>query len=197
MRRLSKDLGKQTLSRREIDSKSRISSGLLIKRFGSLRKAHQHAGLIPARFMKATDSELYELLYELWVLTLEQHGRSPYKKDLKTFGIPISSDTFVRRFGSWNKALSAAASFGTQESLLSQSAIEPLLERTTERKSLSVRKRFFVFKRDSYTCRICKRSGLRLEVDHIIPVEQDGSDALDNLQTLCWDCNRGKRNSLQ
>lgn len=38
--------------------------------------------------------------------------------------------------------------------------------------------------------------GVKLEVDHIIPVAEDGGDALDNLQTLCFDCNRGKRDSI-
>jgi 5-methylcytosine-specific restriction endonuclease McrA len=41
------------------------------------------------------------------------------------------------------------------------------------------------------------RSAIELEVDHKVPVAQGGSDALDNLQTLCVDCNRGKRNSSE
>ena len=32
-----------------------------------------------------------------------------------------------------------------------------------------------------------------LEVDHIIPKNQDGSDAITNLQALCIRCNAGKR----
>ncbi|MBI4006518.1 MAG: HNH endonuclease [Gammaproteobacteria bacterium] len=38
--------------------------------------------------------------------------------------------------------------------------------------------------------------GVKLEVDHIISVAEGGSDALNNLQTLCFECNRGKRNSI-
>ena len=65
------------------------------------------------------------------------------------------------------------------------------------RKTLSVKKRFSVFKRDRYRCCICRISGIELEVDHKVPVAQGGSNALDNLQTLCFDCNRGKRHTSQ
>ncbi|MDE2462042.1 MAG: HNH endonuclease [Gammaproteobacteria bacterium] len=64
---------------------------------------------------------------------------------------------------------------------------------------MSLTRRFFVMKRDSFTCRKCGAHGygVRLEVDHIVPVAKGGSNALDNLQTLCFDCNRGKRDHLE
>lgn len=51
--------------------------------------------------------------------------------------------------------------------------------------------------RDSYTCRLCGASvaqepHLLLEVDHIVPVSKGGLTTEDNLQTLCWRCNRSK-----
>ncbi len=33
-----------------------------------------------------------------------------------------------------------------------------------------------------------------LQVDHVIPVDQGGTDELDNLAALCQPCNRGKSN---
>ena len=35
---------------------------------------------------------------------------------------------------------------------------------------------------------------LLLEVDHIVPVSKGGKTEADNLQTLCWRCNRSKSN---
>ena len=54
--------------------------------------------------------------------------------------------------------------------------------------------RFDVFKRDSFTCRYCGRTSpdVVLELDHIVPVCEGGSDDPINLATSCWDCNRGK-----
>ena len=54
-----------------------------------------------------------------------------------------------------------------------------------------------ILERDNYTCRQCGISTyaephLLLEVDHIIPVSKGGMTTEDNLQALCWRCNRTK-----
>ena len=66
-----------------------------------------------------------------------------------------------------------------------------------KRKAISKSIRHEVFKRDNYRCVECNASkddGIVLHLDHIIPVAQGGSDELDNLQTLCQDCNLAKSN---
>lgn len=55
--------------------------------------------------------------------------------------------------------------------------------------------------RDGYACRYCAVSvaaepHLLLEVDHIMPVSKGGLSTYDNLQTLCWRCNRSKSNKV-
>jgi len=69
----------------------------------------------------------------------------------------------------------------------------------TKRKGIPPKMKLKVFKRDNYTCRFCGKSPatypeLVLEVDHIKPVSEGGSNEIDNLQTLCIMCNRGKGN---
>lgn len=62
-------------------------------------------------------------------------------------------------------------------------------------RNVSLSTRFDVIKRDGYKCVVCGRSsndGITLEIDHIVPVSKGGIDAEWNLQTLCFDCNRGK-----
>ena len=51
-----------------------------------------------------------------------------------------------------------------------------------------------VLARDGYRCKMCGRTKdeVPLEVDHIIAVSDGGTDELNNLATLCRDCNRGK-----
>lgn len=55
--------------------------------------------------------------------------------------------------------------------------------------------------RDNYTCQCCGLStkqepNLLLEIDHIIPVSKGGITSEENLQTLCWRCNRAKSNKI-
>lgn len=59
---------------------------------------------------------------------------------------------------------------------------------------LSKRTRFEVFKRDKFTCAYCGRRPpeVMLEVDHVHPKCDGGSDEMDNLVTSCEACNRGK-----
>lgn len=57
--------------------------------------------------------------------------------------------------------------------------------------------RFNVLERDEGLCRACGRGpadGVKLHVDHITPFSLGGLSTLDNLQTLCADCNLGKGN---
>ena len=46
---------------------------------------------------------------------------------------------------------------------------------------------------------LCGASGKtsKLEIDHKVPVASGGTDAMDNLRTLCFDCNRGKSDSVE
>jgi len=52
-----------------------------------------------------------------------------------------------------------------------------------------------VLQRDNYRCVLCGKSasdGVLLEVDHIKEYEDGGQTTLENGQTLCPDCNKGK-----
>ncbi|MBO7560701.1 HNH endonuclease [Candidatus Saccharibacteria bacterium] len=56
--------------------------------------------------------------------------------------------------------------------------------------------------RDRYTCKKCgasvfKEPNLLLEIDHIVPLARGGKTTEDNLQTLCWRCNRKKGSKIE
>jgi hypothetical protein len=63
-----------------------------------------------------------------------------------------------------------------------------------ERKALSKKIRFEVFKRDAFTCQYCGRKApdVLLVIDHIEPVAKGGKNNILNLVTSCRDCNAGK-----
>jgi len=61
--------------------------------------------------------------------------------------------------------------------------------------------RFRVFLRDRFRCVVCGGSpathvNIELHADHILAVANGGRTVLENLQTLCQDCNLGKGRTL-
>lgn len=101
----------------------------------------------------------------------------------RTFTVPMTEETIIELI----KAL---------EGKLSINAF------TKEQRALMTSKlREYIKSRDNYTCRICGNSvlaepNLLLEIDHIVPVSKGGCTVEDNLQTLCWKCNRAKSNKI-
>lgn len=63
-----------------------------------------------------------------------------------------------------------------------------------QRKKISAKLRFSIFKRDLFRCQYCGRTppDTVLEVDHFHPVSAGGDNSDENLITSCFDCNRGK-----
>jgi hypothetical protein len=67
-----------------------------------------------------------------------------------------------------------------------------------DRKSISKKTRFEVFKRDSFSCQYCGKAApeVILRLDHIHPVSKGGEDDVMNLITACFECNAGKSDRL-
>lgn len=56
-----------------------------------------------------------------------------------------------------------------------------------------------IFKRDAFKCVVCGRNandGIKLHVDHKIPYSLGGLTELNNLRTLCNECNISKSNKF-
>ena len=80
---------------------------------------------------------------------------------------------------------------------------------TAKRRYITPKLKAYILERDNYTCQICGVSKgfldslfphlgdyLLLEIDHIVPVANGGmGNDENNLQTLCWRCNRKKGSS--
>jgi hypothetical protein len=64
-----------------------------------------------------------------------------------------------------------------------------------ERIKLTAGLRWIILRRDGFKCTVCGKGsedGVKLEVDHIVPIEKWGKTEESNLRALCKDCNRGK-----
>ena len=156
--------------------------------------------------LKYSDEELFEEMERLWV----QLGHQPSVSDAKIYnGARISGTTFQNRFGSWRKALEAFVEYinadRTEEDSFTQYQTVLQGEIQQEQKGIhhrtkrevNLRMRFKVMARDNFKCCICGRSpsstpGLVLHIDHIKPWSKGGETVMENLQTLCQDCNLGK-----
>lgn len=66
---------------------------------------------------------------------------------------------------------------------------------TEQRRLMSDSLRYDVLRRDNFRCQLCGSSakdGVKLHVDHILPVSKGGKTEMSNLRTLCERCNLGK-----
>ena len=165
------------------------------KRFGSWNKALRIIGIEGGRERKYTHEELIENLENIW----KEIKFPPGKRQLAKYGKKISEQPYNRIWGSVKSACEQIALFHdgkiTKEQLLLKSNIK------NERKTIPLNVRWAVLKRDNYTCMKCGRSPgkdktTELEIDHIIPVAKNGANDVGNLQTLCRECNQGKKDRI-
>ena len=101
----------------------------------------------------------------------------------RSFTVPMTEETIVELINVLQSKLTASAFVKEQRNLMTKKLRE------------------FIKNRDNFTCCSCKNSvekesNLLLEIDHIIPVSKGGFTQEDNLQTLCWKCNRAKSDKI-
>lgn len=101
----------------------------------------------------------------------------------RSFTIPMEEETIVELIKVLENKLTATAFAKEQRTLMTKKLRE------------------FIKNRDNFTCCSCGNSAhaepnLLLEIDHIIPIAKGGCTVKDNLQTLCWKCNRSKSDKL-
>lgn len=71
----------------------------------------------------------------------------------------------------------------------------------TKRSDINGKVRYRILNRDKYTCQACGKrpseDGVKLHVDHRIPLDMGGSNNDENLWILCADCNNGKKSFIR
>ena len=75
--------------------------------------------------------------------------------------------------------------------------IKLFFEGNTTKRTISLKLRSEILRRDDYKCVHCGRrsdDGVKLHIDHILPFSKGGLTVKENLQTLCNECNIGKSN---
>ena len=200
LKAVSNIINKDTVTMEEYNQYGKYHSTTLTRRFGSWFLCLQKAQLQMSRSKIGISNEaLFDNIEKVWI----KLGKQPSYTQMEEYG-EFSIGTYTKRFGGWRKALEAFVDYvNSTEIKIDES--EPTSDTTSDvanhitRRDINLRIRFIVMKRDNFKCCMCGRSpattpGLELHIDHIIPWSKGGETVIDNLQTLCSDCNLGKSN---
>lgn len=170
-------------------------SDTICRRFGSWNKALKIIGIDGGHERRYSPDELIQNLENIW----KEIGYPPGKRQLAKYGQKISESPYKKIWGSVGIACELLAKF--HEGKISR---EDLLNGNSEknvRETIPLNVRWKILKKDNYTCVKCgqspaKNNNVELEIDHILPVAKGGTNDIENLQTLCRNCNQGKKDKM-
>lgn len=182
--------------------RAKVSYHTVKRRFGSWRRGLEVAGLAHLYQQRTSGTryskeECFENLVNVWT----HYGRIPRHDDMNIPPSSVGSKAYIMRWGTWRKALQAFVQWAHSDSSDSLPETTTLadLQQPRSRSYRDVRPglRFKVLSRDRFRCLGCGRSpathlNVELHVDHIMAVANGGTTVMENLQTLCKDCNLGK-----
>jgi hypothetical protein len=207
LKRVRALVGKPYLTREDFNHHSVTSVEAIRIRFGSFPRGLEVAGIpgSPQTHRRLTDAQCFENLATVWT----HLGRAPEYREMSEPPSTIQYRHYKVRWGTWRKALLAFVEWTKSESESGETASgatqttpqsKPVAEkRRSEADFRDVRPglRFRVFTRERFRCVACGRSpathlNIVLHADHRKAVASGGKTTLDNLQTLCQDCNLGK-----
>lgn len=173
---------------------------LLIEELETLREAkqiienykadyQQYLGDVPDYIMQQDEAGFYERLgfadIDESVLTVEYKFSYTSNGGMaqRSFTVPMTEETIINLIQILESKL-------TKKEFVKE-----------QRRLMTKKMRESIKKRDHFTCCQCgnsitKEPNLLLEIDHIIPVSKGGYTTEENLQTLCWKCNRSKSNKI-
>jgi len=186
----------EKLTYRSDDERGKFSASTISARFGTWNTALKKAGIEPVMEKLVSAEDLFDNLRTVWIYK----GKQPVFRDMSRAPSRFTASTYSARFGGWRKALEEFVKCVASD----EESFGPAARQTrsvssgkSTKRAPSLSLRFLIMKRDGFRCVRCGRSpatelGLTLEVDHILAWSRDGETREDNLETLCFDCNRGK-----
>ena len=173
---------------------------LLVEELETLREAkqiienykveyQQYLGNVPSYILEEDEAGFYSRLgfavIDESVLTVEYKFAYTSGGGMaqRSFTIPMTEETILELIKMLQSKLTARA-FAKEQRLL-----------------MTKKLREHIKTRDNFTCCNCGNSthvepNLLLEIDHVIPIAKGGYTVEENLQTLCWKCNRSKSDKL-
>ena len=216
MRNVAAMLKKDFITTGEYECYGKYDYSTMFRQYGNWSNILKKAGLsqTPYRTGKGklvTDEELFQEIECIWI----KLGRQPTMTDIRNGLFSHGSSTYARHFGSWRSALEAFIKYINEVDSINPVAVKentsininvienpyPHIDANQSKhkssRDINLRLRFKVMQRDNFKCCICGKSpatspNVTLHIDHIKPWSKGGETTIDNLQTLCSDCNLGK-----
>jgi predicted restriction endonuclease len=120
----------------------------------------------------------------------------------------ISYPCYKKRFGGWTNACIKFIEYKMGADILADDFVITNDEMSGNKKieykgeisrDVPLGLRLKILSRDNFRCIFCGKSpatdfGTKLHIDHVVPFSKGGKSILENLQTLCEECNLGKSN---
>lgn len=198
-------------TKRQFDEFAEISTNTVVREYGSrskaissLRETLKAKGKVLHVRRKGhfSDNDLFEEMGRVW----EALGHRPSRIEWEDYDSRISYQTYKRYFGGWENACLRFIEFKMGSEIVvsddaqGTEAKAPEMPKTkvpSRRRDAPLKLRLSVLKRDNFRCVFCGKSpatnlGVVLHIDHIVPFSKGGETKLNNLQTLCEQCNLGK-----
>jgi hypothetical protein len=211
LKRVAEIYGYKRFTRHEFDKVAKVCKGTTVLNvFGTWQHALEAIGKTLAkrqvdRNIIATKA-LFEEMERIWRLI----GHRPSKNEWDISKPRYSYTTYKTRFKGWTNACLKFIEYKMGHGLLedyNSVTIEQLNKKTDGKsapkyelqdlRTIPLKIRIKVLERDKFRCVFCGKSpatdiGVKLHIDHIVPFSKGGKTTLDNLQTLCYECNLGK-----
>ena len=201
LKRVAEKLGTDNLITREYDEHGKYSSATIRHRFGQWNNALEKAGLKIIYILNISEKELFQNLEEVWI----KLGSQPKRREMKQPLSKYSESGYVRKFGSWRKALEAFVEYINsdtevnepeqfEETSIQTTYNEEFVYKHKTKRWPSERLKVQVLMRDGNKCRLCGTTvtDKNLHFDHIKPWSKGGETILENLQVLCETHNLAK-----
>lgn len=205
--RISEKLSKKSFTREEFHDHSEATYAVIRSRFGGWKPALERAGLsVSNTGRRYTDDECCENLLSVWT----KFGRAPKHDEMADAPSVVGPKAYVRRWGSWNKAIHAfvdRVNSDVDSESIADTEVDVLAKQVGTQDSkaklpedvraIRLGLRYNVLKRDNFRCVVCGASPAttlecKLHIDHFVPWSRGGKTLVENLRTLCELCNLGK-----
>lgn len=197
---------------RDFNKVANITRSPVVKEFGSWKKAidflrehlkNKGITLKERKIRYYSDGQLFAEMDRIWKLL----GQRPSRTQWESSEPKISYNCYKKRFSGWTNACLKFIEYKMGRSLDDnvvqiheiskdkEDIKQPV--KAEEKRVIPLKLRLDVLSRDKFRCVFCGKSpatdlGTILHIDHIIPFSKGGKTNLNNLQTLCSDCNIGK-----